>query len=288
MMPQPSKNNWRSKIAGFLSLLTIGTAQAAEVVITEEDFEGAEISWGTTGGVSTLEVVADPEVGGTRGMVAEVGLTGGGEWGGIETIPPQIPLLPLGIVPGTDTYEYTADIYIPEDTVLSASDTIGLRMRWVNFDGGAELGKVEPAINTPLADFPRDTWVTAVPIVATVPDLTIAGTAGLPIDHGHPIFTFRDVEDGGRVAGVAGYVDNLRLVAEISDEDPNISVSTDSPFGAVQQAGTRTALIAVGNSGATNDLIISAAALTGSEAASYALVTVIDDMNPLIVGPGLT
>lgn len=281
--------NWCKIFAAGLLALSVSAASAAEVIITEENFEDpGALTWGTTGGVSTLTVVADPEVGGSRGMVAEVSLSGGGEWGGLESLPPQIPLLPLGIVPGTDTYEYTADIYIPDTTILSASDTIGLRMRWVHFDGVTELGREEPAVNTPLGDFPLNTWIAGVPIMATVPDVTVAGTAGLPIDHAHPIFTFRDVEDGGRVAGVAGYVDNIRLTAEISDEDPNISVLLDSPFGAVQQGGVISGFITVNNTGAANDLIITAADLAGVDITSYSLVTAIDAANPLIVEAGMS
>ncbi|MGJ8696102.1 MAG: Ig-like domain-containing protein [Verrucomicrobiaceae bacterium] len=258
-------------------LITASSLYAAEVTIFEEDFEGAGDALVSGGAVTTTTLVADPQAGGTRGTVMELSLDGTAQWAGLNTVPLRIGLLPLGIAPGTDTYEFTADVYVPSTTTLAVDDTTGLRIRWTDAD---ETGKTEPAFQKRLDDpiFIRDQWVTLT-LSGNIP--ATFGTAGGATTHIRPIYSVQDVGVNA-VSGTAIYLDNVKIIATTAGEDPNLFGSNTSKFGIVAPGTTETRTYSLSNTGVSNDLVISEGALSGPGSANFTVNTTF----PLTIAPG--
>lgn len=272
-------------------VLMLGSGHAAEVIILDEDFEGAELAINGPAIPEPVEgeepvipavttaVVADPQAGGTRGQVLEISLDGTAVWGGLTTTPERTALLPLGISPGVDTYEYTADIYIPSSSELTAPDTTGLRLRWTDADFSA---KTEPANQVGVDTLARDEWITMT-LAGNIP--ATFGANGDATTHIQTIYSVYDPADddaANKANGVVMYIDNIKVVATTSGEDPNLLAATASKFGIVAPGTTETRSYSISNSGLANDLVISSGTLTGANADAFT----VDTTFPITIAPG--
>ena len=279
---QKTEHMHRKLLFPLLAGLMSSRLLAVEVVILEEDFEGAGDKILPGGPQTTTQIVADPEAGGTRGNVMEVTLDGTAVWGGLNTEPLRFPLLPLGISPGTDDFVFTADIYIPSDTSLLNPDTTGIRLRWTDeFESGkTEIADQPQDINT----IARDEWVTLT-LSGVIP--ASFGPDSNPTTHIRPIYSLYDnvnADAVNRANGRALYLDNFKIIANTSGEDPNILSGDTSPFGIVDSdAGIITRSHTINNSGLNNDLVIAdTSSITGDDAAQYAITTPL----PMTIPPG--
>lgn len=272
-------------IYSLVAGLMFSSGYAAEVTILEEDFEGAEIDLVGPGGEDpalTTAIVVDPEAGGTRGNVLEISLNGASVWGGLTTDPELTPLLPLGIAPGTDTYEYTADIYIPSASELAAPDTTGLRIRWVDENFPTTNQKTEPANQVGVGTLARDEWITMT-LSGNIPETFGSnGDATTHIQTLYSVYDPNDADPANKANGVVLYIDNVKVIATTAGEDPNLLGSTASQFGIVAPGTTETRSYTISNSGLVNDLIISSGTLGGPNADAFT----VDTTFPVTIAPG--
>lgn len=268
-------------------ILTGGLLPAAEVTVFEEDFEGAgDFFVPGNAAVTSTALVPDPEAGGSRGTVLEVSLSGVGQWGGMNAADGLFDLVSLGIAPGTDSYTFTADVYIPSTTILdgNARDRAGVILRFIDADetdGLQPQEKFEVASNFIMSQNPPlDTWQT-VTLTGQIPETYFGGRA---TTHVRPIVSVRDEnpdQTDTETYETAVYFDNVKFVAETSGEDPNLSGAQNSKFGIISPGGDVTQTYEISNTGLANDLVISSATVTGAAADQYTINTTF----PLSIGP---
>lgn len=256
----------------------INIASAAEVLLIEEDFEKEAIEdlVVAQNNVAILDLADDPEEDGDHGTVAVIEMSGGGEWGSLNPTPDQrIELAPQGVAAGADTYELTADFYIPSETVLFQPDSVGVIVRAVAATGGE---KDENGNNPQVGNNPVDEWFT-LSVSGPIPGAISGGT--IPVTHLQPIISIRDTGPDAD-AGVAVYIDNIRLTGFTSGEDPNLVATTTSPFGSYRDLDPKNGVINISNSGLANKLTISEANITGADAEHFEVTTTI----PIELEPG--
>ncbi|MEN8695451.1 MAG: hypothetical protein ACN4GG_12140 [Akkermansiaceae bacterium] len=268
-------------------LLVGGLLPAAEVTVFEEDFEGAgDFFVPGNAAITSTDLVPDPEAGGTRGTVLEVSLSGVGQWGGLSASDGIFDLVSLGIAPGTDNYTFTADIFIPSTTLLDgeARDRAGVILRFIDADETDNLQpqeKFEVASNFVMSQNPTlDTWQT-VTLTGQIPETYFGGRA---TTHVRPIVSVRDENPDQtdlETYDTAVYFDNIKFVAQTSGEDPNLSGAQNSKFGILSPGGDVTVTYEISNTGLSNDLVISSAALSGNNADLYTVNTTF----PLTINP---
>lgn len=270
-------NPFLSRIILPLAVLTgLSTLRAEEVIIIQEDFEGGVVEeLAFAGNANAILDIADDPAGGDRGKVGVIDLTGGAQWGALWASPEQIvPLAPLGVSPGVDTYVLTADFYLPEDTTMADPDTIGVIARWID-DQDSNANKTEIGNNQAISNHPVGEWFSmevAGPIPGTLPDGTVT--------HLRPIISFRDQDVDAGAAAI--YVDNIRVTAETTGEDPNLNIGRASPFSTYTDLSARSGSLNVSNSGLTQALNISEAKIQGADSEHFTLLTDV----PLDVQPG--
>ncbi len=260
----------------ILAAMLAFTAQlrAEEVLVIQEDFEGGVVEeLNFVNNNNAVMDIADDPAGGDRGKVGVIDLTGGGEWGGLWSTPDlRLPLAPLGISPGVDTFELKADFFLPEDTSMVDPDTVGVIVRWVD---ETESGKNEAGNHQLVSSQPSGEWFT-LDLSGTIPDTFPGGT----VTHVRPIMSFRDRDDDAEAAAV--YIDNIALTVTTSGEDPNLNISKTSPFSTYTDFSSRAGTLSISNSGINETLTISEAKLEGADAEHYKVETDI----PLELPPG--
>lgn len=267
------------KLLPFVAILAIAfvcmsPSQGEEVLVIQEDFESGVVEELTFApNANAMLSITDDPAGGDRGQVGVIDLTGGAQWGALWSSPDlRVPLAPLGISPGVDTYVMKADFYLPEDTTMVDPDTLGVIARWVD---ETETGKTEVGNNQPISAHPVAEWFTmevSGPIPGAIPDGVVT--------HLRPIISFRDQDDDAGPAAV--YVDNIEVIAMTSGEDPNLNVSQASPFSTYTGLSARTGTLGLSNSGISETLTISEATLQGADKDHFNVMTEI----PLELPPG--
>ena len=259
----------------FAMICCIPIVEADEVLVIQEDFEEGtldDLSF-VANNNAVMEIGDDP-AGGDHGKVGVIDLTGGGEWGGLWSQPDlRLPLAPLGISPGADTYVMTADFYIPDDSSLVDPDTVGVITRWVD---ETETGKNEAGNHQKVSTQPRDEWFT-LELKGNIPESFGAGS----VTHVRPIISFHDLPEDAEGNGSV-YVDNITLTAMTSGEDPNLNIARTSPFSTYTDFNTRIGTLSISNSGITQTLSITEARLEGADAAHYE----IENEIPITLPPG--
>ncbi|MDB4436062.1 choice-of-anchor D domain-containing protein [Akkermansiaceae bacterium] len=261
--------------------LMFSSGYAAEAIIFEENFEDEETTF-LPGNATLTEgnIVDDPEVGGTRGKVFEISLNGSNRWGGL-TDSNSYSLTEQGIAGGAD-YTYSADLYISSSTALADNDRAALILRF--FDESQNFGNRLEYNNFPLygtvGNMPKDQWFN-ITVSGTVPT---ADKGGSDVTQIQPLLTVDDtdaepnkdprdpVSDGTNFVSTV-FFDNVKFVATLPDEDPSLEANPDTKFGTLDQGETVTGTYTIKNLGATNDLVISSASLSGTEADSFAVTT---------------
>jgi hypothetical protein len=253
--------------------LSISSLSAqTNVTILSEDFEtgGGNLTNGNNG--LDLTVVANPLPGGTgmvgQGDSAEVGT----QWGALLANP-NIIELPAAVEPGTSTFAISMMVYIPTGTTFTADDRMGVIVRWNSLQTSA-------ASNYQRIDtFTPDTWQ-EISLTGTIPALDGNGNT---VTQAYPIISFNDVNDDA-LAGVSAYVDDYKFEVSVSEDDPNFPLGTDLGYGDIDQnGGPHTKKLVLTNSGASQTLTITAAALSGTNADLFTLSTL---ALPLDILPG--
>lgn len=243
------------------------------VTIHSEDFETGGTNF--TGGNAnmTFAIVADPDAGAAQGMVGSGDLAIVRQrWGSITSQPNSITL-PLGVEAGVSTFTASMKILYPTGTTSVPGDRTGFILRWNG------VNQQNNNIYYTKDEIPADTW-TELTLTELIPAVDANGVAVTSVT---VIISFDDMDDDA-VAGTAVYVDDFKLEATVSADDPNFPNPSDFGFGNIDQnGGPHTKDLLLSNSGSANTLTITAADLSGPNAD---LFTLSDLTLPLDIAPG--
>ena len=246
------------------------------VTIHSEDFEsgGGNLNGGNVS-MTSFAVAVDPADAGNNVGAGNVG-GGNAQWGAVNTLPQRIDL-PSAAEPGVSTFKVSMQVYIPSGTTFATgvdgADRMGLILRWNGVQTGASAQYL--GFDT----FTTDTWQ-LFELTGTIPNTDDQGAAVTTV---LPIISFNDRANDA-VDGIAAYIDDYKIEVSVSADDPNLPVGTEFSFGDVEQnGGPATEEIILSNSGAAQDLIITAATLTGTNADLFSLEAL---TFPITLAPG--
>ena len=186
----------------LLLLLSLGSAQAATFVLSDENFDAAGVSGNglNTGNanISLTTTTGDPTASG-QGNVGSADISAGGRWGEVRAQTQEIGI-PAESTPGTDTFSASLNIFVPGDTTFGGSHRVGIILRWNG--NNSNNNQVFRAWDS----FTPNTWET-ITVNGTLP---VNGGDGQPLASVLPIISF-DENPTNAAAGVAAYVDNWSL-----------------------------------------------------------------------------
>ena len=248
--------------------------QAATLVIADENFDSApESDNGLNAGnanVSVTTTAGDPTASG-HGNVGSVDIEPGGRWGEVRAQTQNIAI-PVQSVPGLDTFTATLDVYIPATTTFTATDRVGIILRWNA--SNTNNNQVFRAWDS----FASDTWET-ITLTGTLP---LNGGDGQPLNSVVPIISFDD-NPADAAPGIAAHVDNFQLSVTSADDDPNLGAPSAVAFGELLEGGPFVRILTLSNTGTSNPLTIAGATLGGANSGAFSLP---DGAFPLEIAAG--
>ncbi len=259
----------------ILLIVPVVGIQAATLVIADENFDSApESDNGLNAGnanVSVTTTAGDPTASG-HGNVGSVDIEPGGRWGEVRAQTQNIAI-PVQSVPGLDTFTATLDVYIPDATTFTATDRIGIILRWNG--SNTNNNRIFQAWDS----FAPDTWET-ITLTGTLP---LNGGDGQPLNSVVPIISFDD-NPADAAPGIAAHVDNFQLSVTSADDDPNLGAPSGLAFGElIKDEGPFVRILTLSNTGASNLLTITGATLAGANPGTFSLP---DGAFPLQIAAG--
>ena len=244
-----------------------------DVLLHSEDFETGGTNFTPGNANITFALASDPDPSGTQGTVGSADLGGGlARWGSVRSIPLLVPF-PPGVEAGTSTFTATMRVHYPTGTTSVPGDRTGFILRWNG------VNNQNSNLYVTSDEIPLDTW-SEISLSEVIPAVDANGNAVTSVSI---VLSF---DDGGNDAadGLAVYVDDFRITATTSADDPNLLPTSAINFGSVDQnGGPHTRDINLTNSGLSNDLIIDSAELSGT---NLNLFSIPDLPFPLVIPPG--
>lgn len=202
----------------LIGAISISTSYGV-TILSQADWDGIdEVNDGNNGAALTV-IGAGSAPAGSNGAVAAIDSGGTNVWGAVN--PPDNTLaLPLGSIPGTDTFQASLRIYVPSTTTFTGTDRISLIVRSNNVNAGNT--NTQHVWNT----LTPDTWTTISIPATTIP---VNDNDGNPVVGMTPIISFFDRNDAGNAeagAGTSIFIDDWSFsVTESAVPEPSSSLA---------------------------------------------------------------
>lgn len=192
--------------------LSLPSLTTAATLVWFDDFEsGLEVYSRHGGNNIVAQVVSSPVLGDGHNQVLEYrDLPSSGSWGSelryLGYTDGIIPLADFSATPGADTFKFEFDYFIPEDSVATGGDNLGVMIRFTSglANGGDSTNKTK-FYNVDNAT--KGQWI-HFEYTDVIPEMD--GVSNQPVAYIIPFIIWNDI-GATNPEGVLGYVDNVQF-----------------------------------------------------------------------------